>query len=222
MKRLILSIIISFSFVPSIIHAQFSLKPKPLPDCKTFLITEIGYFYRVNSTPEGLRKYPHNIVSNLGFMVNLSDVFALGATTHVSFDTEDFRGGFKIRGRRWLSTRYSVDLSMGLILWNSRDDKNPGISSSISFSIEDKLILEILVEIATHNFYRYYDYVDPDVGFYEIPIHDFYRDEWTDTDVGFYTGIKTGSGWKPGFILNVAVITVSTILLGAWVFSDGD
>ena len=59
-------------------NALFSLKPKPLPDCKTFLISEIGYFYRFTSAPKTRYKHPHNIIASLGFMVNLSDKISLG------------------------------------------------------------------------------------------------------------------------------------------------
>lgn len=95
--------------------AQFSWKPQPLPAARTFLVTEVGYAYRLNHesfTPG------HHLTSAVGLMRNINLKYSIGATTFVGVDTDEWnvRGGLKLRLQRWFKTRASADVGAGVLL----------------------------------------------------------------------------------------------------------
>ena len=56
----------------------------------------------------------------------------------------------------------------------------------------------------------------------EIATHDFYRQDYEETDIGLYAGIKTGSGWKPGFFVSTLDAILGAIGGIAWAVGGGD
>lgn len=106
--------------------------------------------------------------------------------------------------------------SGGIILWDSYYEySSPAFSGDLSLSIRDILIVELLVEALPYDFVLY-DWTLVNGEPIDSTTH------FKGTDLAIYTGIKTGSGWKPGFILNAAVVIGGALLLGIWAFSGGD
>jgi hypothetical protein len=208
-KILFSMVLLSFLVFPLLAGAQFSLKPSPLPNCKTFLLTEIGYLYRVNSFPAGLYSYSHHSysTSNVGLMINLSSKLAIGVANFVGMDNDgQFRWGVKARARRWFGQEKSADLSLGCNLWDSRDpyDK-PQLSGGLSLSFRDLLIFEILVEVAPYKIRQWADY--PRYEFLVIK---------KGSDMAIYTGIKTGR--TPGLIANILAAIAGIVVGGLFLF----
>ncbi|MFC2164042.1 hypothetical protein ACFLT2_03480 [Acidobacteriota bacterium] len=144
-----------------------------------------------------------NVVSNLGLMVNLSEKYALGVTTYVSYN-EEVCLGLKARGRRWLSSKNSLNLGVGLMLWNSDNiHSHIGFTSDVSLSFHDLLIAEVVMEITSFNSHRGYD----------IP-------RYSGTDIAILIGLKTGS--TSGLFANTLSVVAGTMLGAVYAFGDGD
>ncbi len=150
-------------------QAQFRWNPKPLPACRTFPITEIGFNYRISSDQATDQQL--YIASDLGFMRNLSTRYALGASNFVGFgDDSEFRGGLKLRVRKWFTNGTSLDISPGILLWDSIwRFSRPGFTGSVDLKFEEWFGLSLIFE------YRRA------------------REEMYAHDTGIYLGMKSGS-----------------------------
>jgi hypothetical protein len=218
-KNVLFPMILLLSLVfPLPAKAQFSLKPSPLPTCKAFLLTEIGYYYRVSSFPEDLYPdYKHHsyFTSNIGLMMNLSSKFSIGAANFVGIDNgHEIRWGAKVRARRWFGPEKSADLSLGLNFADSRTyyDK-PAFSGELSLNLRDQLIFNILVEVGSYNY-----------ELFETAYYDSYEQVSSiikkGSDVGIYTGIKTGR--NVGLIAHIAGALIGAAILGVYLLTVED
>ncbi len=193
-------------------EAQFSLKPSPLPACKSFLLTEIGYYFRVSSFPEELSFYKHHsyFTSNVGLMINLNSRFSLGAANFLGLDNDgNVRWGAKARARRWFGAETSAELALGINFADSRSYyERPAFSGELTLNLRDLLIFNVLIEVA--------NYKIPEYAVYE-PYGLLGYNKGTDTAI--YTGIKTGR--KVGLIANVGVAVAYAVLIGIYALSGG-
>ncbi|MCI0695967.1 hypothetical protein L0337_28705 [candidate division KSB1 bacterium] len=179
-------------------QAQFRWNPKPLPTCRTFPITEFGLNYRVSSQPvfekitfrdgsitDHSAYRPDQqlyITSDLGFMRNLSPCYALGASNFVGFgDDSNLRGGLKLRMRRWFTNGTRLDVSPGILLWDSNwQFSRPGFTGNMDLKFKEWFALSLLVEYRRAR------------G--EVPPFDNYRYVTkTAHDIVIYIGMKAGS-----------------------------
>lgn len=199
-------IVLSISLFPMLLHAQFSFVPKPLPECKTFLITEIGYAFRLSSVPEGLVERRHHIISDSGIMVNLNSNYAVGINNFFGFESaSQFRWGMRVRARRWLNNRSSIDLSLGLNFLDSRGiRKTPQFSSEVSFNFRDLANLVILLEVTDYDITR--------------SVWDTGYVRYTGKDTSLSTGLKFGR--KIGLIGNIGYAIVGAVVGAIWIFSS--
>jgi len=132
MSRFSIVLILCVLIIVPTAQAQFSFLPKPLPEASVFLITEIGYVYRVSQSIDEDNNFfsesRHHYISEIGFMKNLNPHYAVGGNFY--FENEGrsaSRAGFKVRLRKWLD-RYSLDLSTGLLFWDSRYNAYSGLN----------------------------------------------------------------------------------------------
>ncbi len=181
------------------LEAQFSWKPRPLPEARTFLVTEIGYAYRINDYAEGafnLERH-HYFTSEVGAMVNTSESFAVGATSFTGMDEGgNFRWAVKTRFRWWLDRERSIELSQGLILWDSRGAMEGfGLMSSATVNVTRWIALVGQVEV--------------------VP-----TDRPGGTDLSLYLGGRVGS--TPGLVGNVAAAVLALLGGAAYMFSGGE
>jgi hypothetical protein len=109
-------------------------------------------------------------------MKNLSSRYALGASNFVGFgDDSELRGGLKLRVRKWLSNGTRIDVSPGILLWDSMwRFSRPGFTGSVDLKFEEWFALSTIFE------YRRA------------------REEMYAHDTGIYIGVKSRS--YPGLI----------------------
>ena len=95
--------------------------PRPLPACRGFVVTEVGYFASVLGTAAGnryagsSRALDSHVSWELGYMRNRDDGTAMGGVLLVGADHRGARIGAKIRGRRWLAHRGTLDAGAGVV-----------------------------------------------------------------------------------------------------------
>ena len=95
---------------------------RPVPECKTFWITEVGWYHRafgsgsIQNVPAGVYARPElngHLSWELGLMSNRSRGIAVGGTLLVGGGGGSWRFGLNGRYRRWLGERSSIDVSAG-------------------------------------------------------------------------------------------------------------
>ncbi|HEU4723916.1 MAG TPA: hypothetical protein VFU59_01330 [Candidatus Eisenbacteria bacterium] len=96
-------------------HApRFFWRGRPLPECKSFLITEVGAHYLLNLEKIPYRQREIFITADLGYMRNRNPREAIGGLIHFG-GGGDFTGlGPGVRYRRWLADEIAADFTVGL------------------------------------------------------------------------------------------------------------
>ena len=109
---LLASVVLLASMVPALVGAEptastgashaLCWRGHPLPECRSFLVTEVGLSYPMNKTATNGRGAV--IAGDLGWMRNISDRAAVGGTAHARIGIGDdyARAGVRARYRRWL------------------------------------------------------------------------------------------------------------------------
>jgi hypothetical protein len=131
---------------------------RPLPECRTFWITEFAYLYRINPR-ENVAIYDLGNgrgTMNFGLMMNIDRHWAIGGSFYHSVCYDNNRTGFTIRLRRWLPIHEDgrsplrIDLSTGPILRISHKEiyrDMPGIMANLSLDFEDWFALTGQVDL---------------------------------------------------------------------------
>jgi hypothetical protein len=100
--------------------AALCFQARPATQCRAFLVTEFGAYYRLDEPYGKERRYV--LTGDLGVMVNLDDRNAVGVSGYLSahgavqYPGEfypDLGGGITARYRRWLGSDWRIDLSAG-------------------------------------------------------------------------------------------------------------
>jgi len=141
-------------------HSQHSRalcwRGKPLPECRSFLITEMGVMARLDDDPF-LSDDWFFFTFDLGWMKNVSPREALGFSGYaLAADTS--RLGVRGRYRRWLSRHTAIDISPGILLSGEDpgvDYDPPGFVLGASANLGDLIALTLEAEYA-----RFRDYGD--------------------------------------------------------------
>jgi hypothetical protein len=205
----------------SSLFAQPCLTAKPAPACRSCFITEFGYGYKLTSPlksasiswvgdsvtyayePEVTGR--HYLTSELGYMRNLNSQYSLGFTHFTRWDIgHNLRGGMKLRVRRWLNQKTSVDLSGGMILWGIEDSdlKRSAFIGGASVNFSDWEAVNVQIEVLETQPYDY-SYSD----FNGVQSRSFSPRR---RNVGVYLSYKLSS--KPGLVLNgVALVTFGVV-----------
>ena len=134
-----------------IIPKAFTLKSHPINETRSFLLTE---FY-VN------RQFEHYTLPQrndwergavfgweLGYMRNLDEHWAIGASVFLNGSDDRTQFGVKPRARYWLAKNTSVDFAVGPILKTFNDDytSENGIASHIAINASNWLAFTLGVE----------------------------------------------------------------------------
>lgn len=135
------------------LDGQTCFRGQPLPNCKVFFITEVGYTHKLTAgRPEGSfgsDDAVHYVGGELGLMVNRGR-FALGGTGFFGGlgGTGDLggalRGGVKGRVRRWLDDSAALDVGAGPMITGENE---LGFSSHLALSIEDRILMLTQFEV---------------------------------------------------------------------------
>jgi hypothetical protein len=147
----------------------------------------------------------HYLTSELGYMRNLNAQYGLGFTHFTGWDVgHSLRGGLKLRLRRWLNPKTSLDLSGGAFLWGIDDSefKQPAFIGGASVAFSEWESVNLMVEFLETQPYDYtYDYGNG------IPERNYSPRQ---RNVGVYLGYKLSS--KPGLVFNgIAVAAVGFV-----------
>jgi len=171
-------------------NAQHCFRGKPLPQCKTFWITEFGYSFRLD---QSARRYQFSDANfyftwEYGLMRNLNQKSALGATFLLGADGDGHRLGVKPRYRRWLDNSLSVDFGAGVLFGGENNQFNlrfPAMTSHVGLNFGDWLALTAHMEI-----------IRLEVVPFRRP-----QSKTTKADVAWYAGAKLGS--YPGLVISI-------------------
>lgn len=213
------------------LFAQPCLRLQPAPACRSNFITEFGYGYQATSPLkrtfgeaiddsitniyETQVTGRHYLTSELGYLYNLSPQYGLGFTHFTGWDPgHNLRGGLKLRMRRWLTPKISLEVSAGAYLWGIDDSelKKPALlgGASVNFSEWEavQLRLEALETLPYDNTY-YYDGKK-------------YRSFSPRTrNLGVYLGYKLSS--RPGLAFNgLALTAVGVVFAVVLAVNAGD
>jgi len=117
---------------------------KPRPDCRSFWITELGLGFRPGAVE--WETFPRPL-AEVGWMKNVSDRYALGATGCVIYETgyDGFRGGLKVRGRRWLYPDLSLNVSGGALFIGG--PSKPSFTSHVDINFTDVIAPYVGLEL---------------------------------------------------------------------------
>lgn len=147
---------------------------RPLPKCRTFVLTEIGYYGVAAVTQQHYQySYPgtngdtvtyrysedamsSQLTAEVGVMQNLGPRTALGGTFVLGFGTGGADVGIKGRYRRWLSpTGMALDLGAGIISGtlqqSSGDVRSPGVTMDVALNAADYGALVLRTDIQRAN-----------------------------------------------------------------------
>jgi hypothetical protein len=152
---------------------------KPLAECRSFLITEMGLLAQLNETTSNQYGDGVSLSFELGWMKNVSPREAIGFSGY-ALASDVSRMGVRGRYRRWLSRRTAIDVSPGILLSGENSATNfkaPGFVLGTSANLGDLLALTLEAEWS-----QYRDYGDGLTTSYE-----------TGSDVTFRGGAKLGS-----------------------------
>jgi hypothetical protein len=127
----VLVVIVLFEFAPA--DAQTCFRGKPAPECSRFWITESGVGYVVNQG--GYLSFN----ADAGLMFNVGKKYAAGSTIYISFDNQSdaFRGGLKLRFRRWFNPDVSINMSGGLLFLSKYSSENVGFTGHLALNYKD-------------------------------------------------------------------------------------
>jgi hypothetical protein len=205
------------------------IQSKPFRERRTFPITEFGVNYRLTSSPtiketnihdDEIHTYTNDynttfyITSDLGLMKNMSSSYSLGASNFLGlmFNEFHFKGGLKFRIRRWLSKGSSIDLSPGVLLWETSEYyKTPGFTGSLDFKIEEWFALTLTFEYLRSQYYK-------DEGTYGQHYYSYSSDP--EDDIAVYLGLKSGS--KTGLKATITAVGAFLLFLVLFWLYPGD
>lgn len=179
----------------------------PRAHCKSFFITETGLRFNFDRDQSGDKGA---IVTELGWMRNVSRRDAVGVSLYQGLDGTAYRIGIRPRYRRWLHNDFAVDLSAGVLLyadgvdwfkdWGHTDTEAdaPGLLASISLTAYDLVGFTLQYERLT---VRRYNNVD---GLNRTLV-------WTDRD-DLYFGLTLGSYPGTPFVVAGTVLSVLALI----------
>lgn len=178
--------------------ASLCFKARPRPWCKSFLLTEANFYYRLYPTIDfeaavtghggfGSRNTgpsvdtPWYLSADIGWMWNLSTRSAVGGSIFAGYEFgwENYQYGLRGRYRWWLGSGSSLGASAGVVYGSYAGiGKDPGFTGRLTLSLWDTLLLSAAL-----------DYVPV----YVTEDGRYYSDEPTGYGERFYVGASSGS-----------------------------
>lgn len=134
-------------------RAALCFRPRPLPACHMFVITEALYFHRLapGEVPDsfgdaGATFMRHNLQAETGVLRNLNARYAVGLTVAGGYDWgfESTRLALKVRARRWIGQHSSVEIAAGPA-WTSNVGR---VADGLGAALQGRLNLDDQVSFA--------------------------------------------------------------------------
>ena len=94
---------------------------RPSPECKAFLITELGLQYRLDDDPTSGDDAREHLSVDLGYARNVSRHDAVGASYYIATGAGHDRRGLRGFYRRWLSHDVALDVAPGVLVRGGED-----------------------------------------------------------------------------------------------------
>ena len=110
---ILLAEMMTFFLFSSPVLAQICFRGKPLPECRSFFVTEAGLSIRLDSHSQSESR---SLTFEVGYMVNRGTSSALGATVFLRGVDPVSGIGVRPRYRYWLTKESSLDISPGILL----------------------------------------------------------------------------------------------------------
>jgi hypothetical protein len=181
---------------------KFSFKPKPFPECRSFLITEFGLYYGLDKSSDqtNLRL----ITREFGLMENRDERSAIGGTLFIDAeaDREGSRLGFRARYRYWLSRNRSLDIAPGILItgWKS-EFEFPSFTCQTGLNLNSWLAITGQVDVVRWKTSGYTPTLQNGLTVFTLQEKTVTKPEW-------YLGLKFGTPAGAG-IGTAAVIVVA-------------
>lgn len=202
------------------------LTARPSPQCRTCFVTEFGYDFKVTS-PLQRESFTsigdsitsafadpisgrHLLSSDLGVMYNINADYAVGFTHFIGWDAgHTLFGGVKLRGRKWLNEKSSIDLSGGALLWSveGQSFSHPSFIGSASWNLSSWQSVDLTITSRATQPWEY-SYVDS-LGGVAVLHRNFSPRRH---ELAVYLGHKLAS--KPGLVVNGAALLTTGVVLG--------
>lgn len=183
---------------------KFSFKPKPLPKCSSFLITEFGWSFGLGKSSD---KGNLRLLNwELGYMVNRDEHSAIGGTFVIAVEPDGgaSRLGLKVRYRRWLSNGASLDIAPGILILSGKNKFSfPSFTGHVGLNLSEWFALTGQVEIMRWK-KSGYDFT------WQNGLEKSTRWEKTETDFRWYAGFKLGTPLGAG--IGTAVVALIAIV----------
>lgn len=120
--------------------------------CNSFLILEAGWLASLKD-PNG----DGSVLSgDLGFMTNVGSRSAIGGSAFAENGSGADRRGIRLRYRRWITHRTSLELSPGIIVNGNEQVRPPGFVGAVALNGGDLASLVLEGEVARYQSYGYY------------------------------------------------------------------
>jgi outer membrane murein-binding lipoprotein Lpp len=186
---------------------RFSFKPKPLSECKSFLITEFGLAYGLDKPSD--RTNLGLITWEFGYMVNRDEHSAIGGTVFISSegDRPQVRFGLKGRYRYWLSKDQSLDIAPGVLITGSRDEFEgdfvfPSFTCQTGLNLSSWFAVTGQVDIIRRKT------IDQGYPLYALQEKTVTKPEWY---LGFKIGTPAGVGISTAVVIVAALVIASNL-----------
>jgi hypothetical protein len=137
----------------------------------------------------------------LGYIHDLNSKYGLGVTHFTGWNVMHYlHGGLKLRIRRWLNPKTSLDLSVGSILWGLGSDfKQPAFIGDISLNFSNRKAVNVMIEVLETKSYNNSYYYEGGILKRDFTLRR--------RNVGVYLGCKLGS--KTGLVFHGIALAAS-------------
>jgi hypothetical protein len=151
--------------------------------CGWFFLTEAGVLFSIKA--DAGHETEQAVIGSLDFggMKNIGRRNALGATAFWESGSDHNRGGVRIRYRRWLGGRTSLDLSPGIVVDGNDTFVGPGLIGQAAFNAGDLMSVVVEGEVDRYE-YIPYDYVGTTIRYGAPEVR---------SDTTFRAGLRAGS-----------------------------
>lgn len=147
----------SGTFGPTPRYRSLAFRGGDRSHCSSFLLTEAGVFVPITKPP-GVGSRDQNLFGSvdLGWMKNVGSRSGIGASAFWESGSDHNRGGVRVRYRRWLGGRFSVELSPGIVLKGNDTYDAPGVIGQASLNAGDLMSLVIEGEYERYRWQYWY------------------------------------------------------------------
>lgn len=199
-----------------------SFSPRPLRECRYFLITEFGVVYRLDKAPEADADVWTTFFAEMGFMRNVALRSAVGCALFGEGGGDGSRAGIRGRYRLWLKpggkglSCSSLDITSGVIMWGSHKYAYPTLSGLDDPDLHStRLLYARYPGLATSVALNWREWLGIIFHAEYIPLDQVGPPPQSETaprsthDMAWYFGLRTGSYGGPAMWVSTVIAAVA-------------